>query len=44
MVKAEPVETLENRLDSFLGRAFAAGILDAQEELATRVASEQPVE
>ena len=40
----QPIQTFENRSDGTFGRAPAIGIFDPQQELATVVPSEQPVE
>ena len=43
-IEAQPAKPIEDRLDGLRGRALAVGILDAQQEAATMVAGEQPVE
>ena len=43
-VETEPVETFENRIDRFLGRARLVCILDPEQGLAAMMAGKQPVE
>ena len=43
-IEAEPAHAVEDRLDRRLGGAGAVGVLDAEQELATVMAGEEPVE
>ena len=43
-VQAEPFEPVENRVDRRLRRAFAVGVLDAQQERAAEALGVEPVE
>ncbi len=43
-VEAQPVESFDDRVDRFLGRARLVGILDPQQRLAAVMAGKQPVE
>src|SRR3546814_4726752 len=43
-MEVEPAHAVENRVDRRLGRTGAIGILDTEQEPATMVAREQPVE
>src|SRR4029077_9135226 len=43
-IETEPLEPVENRVHRGVGRTFAIGVLDAQQELAVRVLGVEPVE
>src|SRR5262249_37320145 len=43
-IDAEPVETVEDRVDRRLGRSLAVSVLDAQQHLAAAPAGIEPVE